>query len=73
MKLLQIVWNYIPALLILGVLEGLIAYHTENEDCEDYNEREGLPGGAAPYLTKPLSCVDCTALGTTARPEFWIE
>ena len=33
----------------------------------------GRLGGAAPYLTKPLSCVDCTAVGTTARPEFWIE
>ena len=73
MKLLQIVWNYIPALIILGVLEGLITYHTENADYEDYNEREGLPGGAAPYLTKPLSSMDCKALGTTKRFEFRIE
>ncbi len=59
--------------LIDAILAGLIAYHAENEDYEDYIEREGRLGGAAPYLTKPLSCVDCTAVGTTARPEFWIE
>lgn len=59
--------------LIDAIQAGLIAYHAENEDYEDYIEREGRLGGAAPYLTKPLSCVDCTAVGTTARPEFWIE
>ncbi len=25
------------------------------------------------YLTKPLPCVDCTAVGSTSKPEFWIE
>jgi hypothetical protein len=59
--------------LIDAIQAGLIAYHAENEDYEDYIEREGRIGGAAPYLTKPLSCVDCTAVGSTSRPEFWIE
>lgn len=73
MILPQKIWNYIPAHFIMGELAGLIAYHAENEDYEDYIEREGRLGGAAPYLTKPISCVDCTAVGTTSRPEFWIE
>ena len=59
--------------LIDAILAGLIAYHAENEDYEDYIEREGRIGGAAPYLTKPLPCVDCTAVGSTSKPEFWIE
>ncbi len=59
--------------LIEAIQAGLIAYHAENEDYEDYIEREGRIGGAAPYLTKPLSCVECTAVGTLSIPEFWIE
>ncbi|MDM9632132.1 DUF4249 domain-containing protein [Robiginitalea aurantiaca] len=59
--------------LLDAIQANLIAYHAENEDFEDYIEREGRLGGAAPYLTKPLSCVDCTAVGSTEIPEFWIE
>jgi hypothetical protein len=73
MKLLQKLWNYLPALFKPGVLEGHMADHAEHEDYKDYTERKGYVGVCAPCLAEPSSCVDCTALGTTARPEFWIE
>jgi hypothetical protein len=73
MKSLPKIWNYIPALFILGALAGLIANPAVNEDYERYIEREGRLGGAAPYPAKPLSWLDCTVVGTTSRPEFWIE
>lgn len=58
--------------LIDGILAGLYAYHADNEDYEDYILREGV-GGAAPFLVKPLGCVDCTVFGSNIVPEFWIE
>lgn len=59
--------------LIDGIIAGLYAYVADNEDYEDYILREGRVGGAAPFLVKPLGCVDCTAFGSTVVPEFWIE
>ena len=59
--------------LIDGILAGLYAYYADNEDYEDYIVREGGVGGAAPFLVKPLGCVDCTEFGSTIIPEFWIE
>ncbi|MFD0796507.1 DUF4249 domain-containing protein [Maribacter chungangensis] len=59
--------------LIDGILTGLYAYHADNEDYEDYIAREGGVGGAAPFLVKPLGCVDCREFGSTVVPEFWTE
>ena len=59
--------------LIDGILAGLYAYHADNEDYEDYIVREGRLGGAAPFLVKPLGCVDCREFGSTVIPEFWTE
>lgn len=59
--------------LIDGILAGLYAYLADNEDYEDYIVREGGVGGAAPFLVKPLGCVDCTVFGSNIVPEFWTE
>lgn len=59
--------------LIDGILAGLYAYLADNEDYEDYIVREGQVAGAAPFLVKPLGCVDCTVFGSTVVPEFWTE
>lgn len=58
--------------LIDGILAGLYGYLADNEDYEDYILREGA-GGAAPFLVKPLGCVDCREFGSIAIPEFWTE
>ncbi|PWL38749.1 hypothetical protein DKG77_10915 [Flagellimonas aquimarina] len=37
----------------------------------DKNEGQFVPGG--PYITVPQVCGDCTILGTSEVPDFWIE
>ncbi len=58
--------------LIEGILAGLYAYHADNEDFEDTVNSQGF-GGAAPFLIKPLGCVDCRIFGSSVEPDFWIE
>lgn len=58
--------------LIEGILAGLYAYHADNDDYDDFIDNEGL-GGAAPFLVKPLGCVDCGTFGSYKKPDFWIE
>ena len=57
--------------LIDGILAGFIGYYDRNG-----TYLQTLPDGTvdrAPYLVKPLGCVDCRAFGSNVVPEFWIE
>jgi len=57
--------------LIDGILAGLIGYIGENEDyllVDEYGEPD-----RAPYLVKPLGCIDCREFGDNKTPNFWIE
>ncbi|WP_165869327.1 DUF4249 domain-containing protein [Maribacter algicola] len=59
--------------LIEGILAGLYAYHADNDDFENLLS-EGSPlGGLAPFLVKPLGCVDCGTFGSYEKPDFWID
>lgn len=53
--------------LIDGIRDGIFQYIAENEefDFTDFN--------IGPYFTKASACVDCTTLGSTIIPDFWIE
>jgi len=62
--------NYMPAHFISASSEGLI----ENNPGDMlptylFNREKGARlAGAAPYLTKPLACVEYTAVESTIRP-----
>ncbi|TMM57102.1 DUF4249 domain-containing protein [Maribacter algarum] len=60
--------------LLTGILSGTIAYHAINEEYEEQPENLVQPiAGEAPYLVKSTECIDCRALGSNIKPEFWIE
>ncbi len=56
--------------LIDGILADSFAFVGENEDYP-INELGELD--RAPYLVKPVGCVDCRTWGENVVPEFWIE
>ncbi len=58
--------------LIEGILAGLYAYHADNKEYENLINNGNL-AGAAPFLIKPLGCVDCRTFGGNEEPDFWIE
>ncbi len=57
--------------LIDGILAGLIGYHDTNENYQVL-DADGEPD-RAPFVVKPLGCVDCREFGSNVAPEFWIE
>ena len=58
--------------LIEGILAGLYAYHADNKEYEDLIG-SGNVAGAAPFLVKPMGCVDCGTFGSYEKPDFWID
>ncbi len=60
--------------LLRGILSGTIAYHAINEDFEEKPDNLVQPlAGEAPYLVKSTGCIDCRALGSNIKPDFWVE
>lgn len=59
--------------LLNGILSGTIAYHAINEEYEESEFVIQPPAGEAPYFVKATPCIDCRALGSNVKPDFWIE
>ena len=57
--------------LIDAILTGQVGFFDRNPDYVAGSTDEDPD--RAPYLLKPLGCVDCRALGSTKQPDFWIE
>jgi len=57
--------------LLDGVIAGLIAFVGENETFGQLDGNGDID--RAPFMTKPLGCVDCRAFGSNIRPDFWVE
>lgn len=62
-----------PSPLIQGIQAGLFTYYATNENFEQQLIDQGGIAGLAPYYTKARVCGDCTVLGKTEVPDFWIE
>ena len=59
--------------LLNGILSGAIAYHAINEEYVESEDVIQPPAGEAPYFVKATPCIDCRALGSNVKPDFWVE
>lgn len=57
--------------LLDGILAGRIGFVGENENYRKVGA-DGEPD-RAPFLVKPLGCVDCRVFGNNVPPNFWTE
>ncbi|WP_282074742.1 DUF4249 domain-containing protein [Maribacter aquivivus] len=57
--------------LIEGIIAGQIGYIGDNENFLEPDDNGEL--SRAPFLVKPLGCIDCRKFGDNVIPNFWIE
>ena len=57
--------------LIEGIIAGQIGYIGDNENFLEPDDNGEL--SRAPFLVKPLGCIDCRKFGDNRIPNFWIE
>ncbi|RDY61410.1 DUF4249 domain-containing protein [Flagellimonas nanhaiensis] len=62
-----------PMLISQGGARCVLSAMVDENQVSYYDENQDPPFEEGPYKVVPRECGDCTVLGKTERPEFWIE